>query len=79
MNVGKVIKIISIILFFVFTISTMLICTFIYKEIDYDNSSIYLFITIVASLIVSFILSLLIYGFGDLIDTNRQILKKLKN
>lgn len=78
MNVGKIIKVLSIILFFITMIVLMYLCTKIWENLKYDNILLYFGVYTVAAIFVSGIVSILMYGFGDLIDTNKQILKKLR-
>lgn len=78
MNIGKIIKIVSICLLFINVIFLMYLSTIIWDAINYDNGILFFTIYSIISFIIAFIITILLYGFGDLIDTNRQILNKLK-
>lgn len=78
MNVGKIIKVLSIILFFITMIVLMYLCTKIWENLKYDNILLYFGVYTIGAIFVSGIVSILMYGFGDLIDTNKQILKKMR-
>lgn len=78
MNVGKIIKVMSIILFFVSMIVLMYICTLIWSKVNYENVILYFVGYTIGAILISFINTILLYGFGDLIDTNNQMLKKTK-
>ena len=43
------------------------------------NRSIILIALIIGSIIVSTLITIFAYGFGDLVDTNRQILKRMNS
>lgn len=78
MNIGKVIKIIAYMLFFINIALIMVTETIIWKITNLSDPTIYLIASGIISIIVALIISILIYGFGDLVDTNNQILKELK-
>lgn len=78
MNVGKIIKVLSIILFFITMIVLMYLCTKIWENLKFDNVLLYFGVYTIVAIFVSGIVSILMYGFGDLIDTNKQILKKMR-
>lgn len=78
MNVGKIIKVIAVILFFIIIATCLYTGAMIWKSIDYDNSIVFFITLIIGSIVSAFLGSVLLYGYGELIDTNKQILKELK-
>lgn len=78
MNVGKIIKVIAILMFFIIIAVWLYTGAMIWNSIDYDNPTMFFTIMIVGSIVSAFLGSILLYGYGDLIDTNKQILKELK-
>ena len=77
-NVGKLIKILSILLFFVVLILSWFIGVIILNEIPKDITTSYIVLYYLVDSIVLFVGFLILYGFGALIDTNYMILNKLK-
>ena len=77
MNVGKIIKVIAVILFFIIIATCLYTGAIIWKSIDYDNSIVFFITLIIGSIVSAFLGSIFLYGYGDLIDTNRQILEKV--
>ncbi len=78
MNVGKIIKVVAVILFFIIIATCLYTGAIIWKSIEYDNSIVFFIAIIIGSVVSAFLGSILLYGYGDLIDTNKQILKELK-
>lgn len=77
-NVGKLIKIVSIVLFLVILILSLFGGVIILNSIPSDINTAYIILYYIVDFIVIFVLFLLFYGFGALIDTNYEILKRLK-
>lgn len=77
MNVGKIIKVIAVLLFFIIIAAWLYTGAMIWNSIDYDNPTIFFATMIIGSIVSAFLGSILLYGYGDLIDTNRQILEKV--
>ncbi len=77
MNVGKIIKVIAVILFFIIIATCLYTGAIIWKSIEYDNSIVFFITLIIGSVVSAFLGSVLLYGYGDLIDTNKQILEKV--
>lgn len=79
-NVGKIIKVLSIILGFALFILILFIGAQIWNKTNlYDDASSFMLIVGVSGFIISIIFTILFYGFGSLIDSNNQILYLLKN
>ena len=78
MNAGKIIKFISIVFFFLISIGLIIAGNYFIQMAE-GNRSIILIALIIGSIIVSTLITIFAYGFGDLVDTNNQILKELKN
>lgn len=77
MNVGKIIKVIAVIFFFIIIAIWLYTGAIIWKSIDYDNSVVFFIVLIIGSVVSAFLGSILLYGYGDLIDTNKQILERV--
>ena len=77
MNAGKIIKFISIVFFFLISIGLIIAGNYFIQMVE-GNRSIILIALIIGSIIVSTLITIFAYGFGDLVDTNNQILKELK-
>lgn len=77
MNVGKIIKVVAILLFFIIIAVWLYTGAIIWKSIDYDNSVVFFIALIIGSIVSAFLGSVLLYGYGELIDTNKQILEKV--
>ena len=77
-NVGKLIKIVSIVLFLVILILSLFGGVIVLNSIPSDINTAYIILYYIVDFIVIFVLFLLFYGFGALIDTNYEILKRLK-
>lgn len=77
MNAGKIIKFISIVFFFLISIGLIIAGNYFIQMAE-GNRSIILIALIIGSIIVSTLITIFAYGFGDLVDTNNQILKELK-
>ena len=79
LNSGKIIKVIAIIWGFILFISILLGGSYIWNQTpNNDDAGIFILILSGGGLVISFITSLLLYGFGSLIDSNNQILHLLK-
>ena len=77
-NVGKLIKIVSIVLFLVVLVISWFLGIIILNDIPSDITTAYIVLYYLLDFIVLFVLFLLFYGFGVLIDTNVNILNTLK-
>ena len=77
-NVGRLIKIVSIVLFLVILIISWFVGIIILNNIPSDLTTAYIILYYLIDFIVLFVLFLLFYGFGVLIDTNISILNTLK-
>lgn len=77
-NVGRLIKIVSIVLFLVILILSLFGGVIVLNSIPSDINTAYIILYYIVDFIVIFVLFLLFYGFGALIDTNYEILKRLK-
>lgn len=78
MNAGKIIKFISIVFFFLISIGLIIAGNY-FIQMTEGNRSIILIALIIGSIIVSTLITIFAYGFGDLVDTNRQILKRMNS
>ena len=78
MNAGKIIKFISIVFFFLISIGLIIAGNYFIQMAE-GNRSIILIALIIGSIIVSTLITIFAYGFGDLVDTNRQILKRMNS
>lgn len=77
-NVGKLIKIVSIVLFLVVLVISWFVGIIVLNEIPKDITIAYIILYYLIDFIVLFVGFLIFYGFGALIDTNYEILKRLK-
>jgi len=77
-NVGKLIKIVSIVLFLVVLVISWFVGIIVLNEIPKDITIAYIVLYYLIDFIVLFVGFLIFYGFGALIDTNYMILNKLK-
>ena len=78
MNAVKIIKFISIVFFFLISIGLIIAGNYFIQMAE-GNRSIILIALIIGSIIVSTLITIFAYGFGDLVDTNRQILKRMNS
>ena len=77
-NIGKVIKVFSIIFSFLLFIGILISAAYFWNNTHiYYNVNLYIIVGTMG-LLTSFTIFLLLYGFGSLIDTNYQILKQLE-
>ena len=77
-NVGKLIKIIAVILGFVLMLGYMYGGAILWRFIDYENSILFFAVWCISGLVIVSLICILIYGFGVLIDSNNEILDLLK-
>jgi len=77
-NVGKLIKIIAIVFGFLLILGLMYCGAMVWNSIDYENSLLFFVVWSCGCALVVFLISVLIYGFGVLIDSNNEILDLLK-
>ena len=79
-NVGRLIKDLSVFLGVLLLIGFLFVGAYLYKNVpNFDDIKIFVICFGIGGLFSAFLTTLILYGFGALIDTNNQILNILKS